>query len=120
MSYIQGFLVPVPTHRKDDYIQMAKEAAPFFEKFGATRMMECWGDEVPEGKVTDFRRAVDLKEGETVVFSWIEWPDKASCDKATEAMENDPDMKAPDDIPMDMKRMIWGGFQPVFSFGGQD
>jgi uncharacterized protein YbaA (DUF1428 family) len=85
---------------------------------GATRIVECWGDDVPDGKVTDFRRAVQAKEDEAVVFSWVEWPDKATRDAAMsrmpEVMKTDPRMnQETNPMPFDAKRMIYGGFAPV-------
>ncbi len=75
--------------------------------------MEAWGEQIEDGKTTDFKRAVKLEDGEQVVFSWLVWPDKATADAAWEKMQNDPAM-ADMDMPFDGKRMIWGGFQPVF------
>jgi len=75
--------------------------------------VECWGDDVPEGKVTDFRGAVKAKDGEVVVFGWFEYPSKEIRDSATEKMMSDPRMKAMGDMPFDGKRMIFGGFVPI-------
>ncbi|MEL7150978.1 MAG: DUF1428 domain-containing protein [Pseudomonadota bacterium] len=111
MAYVDGFLVPVPTAAKDDYKTFAETWAPFFKELGALQTYECWGDDVPAGKVTDFRRAVELKEDETVVFSWTIWPDKATRDAAwAKMMEDDT---PPDTMPFDGKRMIFGGFEPL-------
>ena len=115
MSYVSGFVVPVPVDRKEDYRKMAEEASGMFRGYGALEMMEAWGDNVPDGAVTDFRRAVQAKENETVVFAWIVWPDKATADAAEKAMMADDGM--PDDAPFDMKRMIFGGFVPLFQMG---
>ena len=82
MSYIDGFIIPVPTGNKQDFIDHAAMADSVFGEHGALRVIECWGDDVPDGKVTDFRKAVQAKDEETVVFSWIEWPDKATRDAA--------------------------------------
>ncbi len=87
----------------------AQKMTAICKRFGAIRMVECWGDDVPDGKVTDFKRAVDAKEGETVVFSWIEWPSKEVRDKGNKEMMEDPAMKDMD-MPFDGKRMIYGGF----------
>ena len=87
----------------------AQKMTAIFKRLGAIRMVECWGDDVPDGKVTDFKRAVDAKEGETVVFSWIEWPSKEVRDKGNKEMMEDPAMKDMD-MPFDGKRMIYGGF----------
>ena len=114
MSYVDGFLIAVPATAKQAYIEHARKALPFFKEFGATRMVECWGDEVPEGEVTDFRAAVKAEEGEVVVFSWIEWPSKALRDANMQKMEADPRMREiMGDMPFDGKRMVFGGFQPI-------
>jgi uncharacterized protein YbaA (DUF1428 family) len=112
--YMDGFVLPVSPDKKEAYLQLAQKAAGDFEKFGSTRVVEAWGDDIPEGKQTDFRRAVKAKDGENVVFSWIEWPDKATRDAAWAKMMNDPEMK-PDhaDMPFDGTRMFWGGFDVV-------
>ncbi len=118
MSYIEGFVLAVPTANREAFIAHAKSADSAFLEFGATRVLECWGDDVRDGKLTDFRRAVQATPEETVVFSWIEWPDKATRDTAVERMqsmmESDPRFdpeKNP--MPFDGKRVIYGGFQPV-------
>ena len=91
----------------------------FFKDYGALEHMEAWGDNVPEGKITDFQRSVGKKDGESVVFSWILWPDRATADAAYEKMENDPRMQTMD-MPFDGKRMIYGGFQPIFFASARD
>ena len=111
--YIDGFLVPVPKGNKDAYRAMAEKHWPMFKEFGATRMVECWGDDVPKGKLTDFYGAVKAEEGETVVFSWIIWPDKGTRDQGHKKMMSDERMKNMKDMPFDGKRMIFGGFQPI-------
>lgn len=116
-DYVQGFVVPVPTARREAYRAMAEGAWSTFEGYGATSLVEAWGNDVPEGKQTDFYRAVKAEPDETVVFSWITWPDRATCDAAAEKMQNDPAMQMPDDIPFDAKRMIWAGFEPVVVLG---
>jgi len=117
MSYISGFVIAVPTDRKEDYRKMAADAAEVFRDYGATEIMEAWGEDVRDGEVTDFRRAVQATEDETVVFAWIVWPDKATADAAEKKMESDERMKPPADAPFDMKRMICGGFVPIFEMG---
>lgn len=80
MSYIDGFVIAVPTANKEAYRDFATEVAPLFRKYGALKLVECWGDDIPDGKVTSFPMAVKCKDDETVVFSWIEWPSKAVRD----------------------------------------
>ena len=111
MSYVDGFVVAVPEANKEDYRAMAAKAAPLFKEFGAMRIVECWADDVPEGTQTDFYRAVKAEEGETVVFSWIEYPSREARDAANAKMMSDPRMKEMgENMPFDGKRMIYGGF----------
>jgi uncharacterized protein YbaA (DUF1428 family) len=111
MSYIDGFVIPVPAGKKEAYRAMAAKAAPIFKEFGATRIVECWGDDIPDGKVTDFKGAVKAESGENVVFSWIVWPSKAVRDEGNRKVMEDPRMKMTDDMPFDGKRLIYGGFE---------
>lgn len=114
MKYVEGFIVAVPAANKETYRNHAAKAVPLFKEFGATRVVECWGDDVPDGKTTDFRRAVKAEEGEVVVFSWFEYPSKEVRDAANEKMMTDPRMKAMgEQMPFDGKRMIFGGFVPI-------
>ena len=111
MSYIDGFIVPVPADKKAAYREMAARAASIFKEHGATRMVECWGDDIPDGKLTDFKRAVQAEQGENVVFSWIVWPSKAARDAGNKKVMEDPRMKMlGDNMPFDGKRLIYGGF----------
>ena len=120
MSYIDGFVIAVPTANKDKFIAHAREGDAVFMEFGALRVVECWGDDVPPGKQTDFQRAVQAKADETVVFSWIEWPDKATRDIGMKKMMDDPRMDPKHNpMPFDGMRMIFGGFAPVVELGGK-
>ena len=114
MSYIQGFVIPVPAENKEAYRAMCAKVWPLFRDYGAERIVECWGDAVPDGKLTDFRKAVQAQEGEEVVFAWIVWPDKAIQEAAHAKMMADPRMEPKEPIPFDGKRMIFGGFEPIF------
>jgi len=118
MSYIDGFVIAVPTANKKKFIEHANRGDSVFTDLGATRVVECWADDVPEGKVTDFRKAVQANADETVVFSWIEWPDKATRDHAMKKMMSDDfddERMDPKNNPMpfDGKRLIFGGFEPI-------
>lgn len=114
MSYVDGFILAVPNANKQKFIDYANTFDVLFMEFGALRVIECWGDDVPAGKQTDFMRAVQCKDDETVVFSWIEWPDKATRDAGMKKMMEDPrlDPKV-NPMPLDGARMIFGGFSPV-------
>jgi uncharacterized protein YbaA (DUF1428 family) len=119
VSYIDGFVAAVPTANRQKFIEHAELGDAVFMDLGALRVTECWGDDVPEGTTTDFRRAVKATDDETVVFAWIEWPDKATRDAAFAKMMDDPRMdpeKNP--MPFDGKRMIFGGFAPVVDLNG--
>ncbi len=114
MAYVQGFLVAVPKAKKQAYIESAKAAAPIFKEYGALRVVETWSEDIADGKVTDFKRAVLAKDDEAIVFSWIEWPDKQSFEAASKKMETDERWKNMPEMPFDGKRMVWGGFDPIF------
>jgi uncharacterized protein YbaA (DUF1428 family) len=112
MSYVDGFVAAVPTANREAYIAHARKAAPLFKEFGATRVAECWGNDVPRGQQTDFFRAVEAKEDEVVVFSWVEWPSKAARDAGWEKLMADPRMQpGANPMPFDGKRLIYGGFE---------
>jgi uncharacterized protein YbaA (DUF1428 family) len=118
MAYIDGFVIAVPKANKQKFINHANTADGIFIEMGATRILECWGDDVPSGTTTDFRMAVKATDDEDVIFSWIEWPDKATRDAGMAKMMS-PDFKDPrmdpekNPMPFDGKRMIFGGFAPV-------
>lgn len=117
MPYIDGFVIAVPTANKQQFIEHARHFDTLFLELGATRVIESWGDDVPDGKLTDFRRAVQATPDETVAFSWVEWPDKATRDAGMQKMREDPrmDPATPGNppIPFDGRRMIFGGFEQV-------
>lgn len=118
MAYIDGFIIAVPTANKQKFIDHANGADSIFIEFGATRVLECWQDDIAHGKQTDFFRAVDAREDESVVFSWIEWPDKATRDAAMARMmdESNPDPRLDPEknpMPFDGMRMVYGGFTPI-------
>jgi uncharacterized protein YbaA (DUF1428 family) len=115
MSYIDGFVIAVPNANREKFIVHARTFDAIFLEYGAIRVMECWGDDVPDGKLTDFRRAVQAEQDESVVFSWVEWPDKATRDAGMAKFMQDPRMEAASDCPFDGKRMIFGGFKSVVS-----
>ncbi|MCL4163781.1 UNVERIFIED_CONTAM: hypothetical protein GTU68_003432 [Idotea baltica] len=114
MEYIDGFVAAVPTENKDVYFEHAKKAAVVFKRHGAVRIVESWGDDVPDGETTSFPMAVNLKENETVVFSFIVWPSKAVRDVGMQKVMEDPDMDMEENpMPFDGKRLIYGGFQVI-------
>jgi len=118
MAYIEGFVLAVPHARKDDYLRQAAAAAPLFKEFGVLRHVEAWGDQVPEGKVTDFPRAVQAREDEAVVFSWFEYPDRATRDRANEKIMSDPRMQEMcDGMAFDPQRMVVAGFASILDQG---
>jgi uncharacterized protein YbaA (DUF1428 family) len=118
MSYIDGFVIAVPTANKQKFIEHARLGDGVFKDLGATRVVECWAEDVPEGKITDFGKAVQAKSDESVVFSLIEWPDKETRDAAMKAIMSadfndkrmDPERNP---MPFDGKRLIYGGFEPI-------
>jgi uncharacterized protein YbaA (DUF1428 family) len=112
MSYIDGMIAAVPNTNKGEYLAHARAAAAIFREHGATKCVETWGDDVPDGKVTDFRRAVQATADETVVFSWITWPDKAARDAGWPKIMQDSRM-ADLKMPFDGKRLVHGGFEQL-------
>lgn len=114
MPYYSGFVAAVPNSNKQAYVEFAQIGWKLFRKYGALRMTETWGADVPHGKQTDFHRSVAAKDDESIVFSWVEWPDRATADAAWPKMESDPDMAQMAKMPFDGKRMIFGGFESIF------
>lgn len=111
-TYVDGIVVPVPTTRRDDYARVAGANAKVFREYGASRIVETLGDDVPHGEVTDFYRAVQAEAGETIAFSFIEWPDKATRDDAWQKIMQDDRMQHGGGM-FDGKRMFWGGFEKI-------
>lgn len=114
MSYIDGFVAAVPTANREQFKEHAEAAADVFKEYGALQVVECWGDDVPDGEVTSFPMAVKCKDDETVVFSWIVWPSREIRDEGMSKVMADPRVQ-PDANPMpfDGKRLIYGGFAPI-------
>ena len=114
MAYVDGFVVAVPKENRDVYKKHAEEAAILFREYGALQLVECWGDDVPQGKVTSFPMAVKAKDDETVVFSFITWPSRKVRDEGMKKVMADPRVQ-PDKNPMpfDGKRLIYGGFEVI-------
>lgn len=118
MTYYSGSVAAVPTGNRAAYVDHAARAWPHFRKRGALRMVETWGEDVPRGKVTDFWGAVDARDDEAIVFSWIEWPDRATAETATADLMADESVAADmGEMPFDGGRMIWGGFAPLLAEG---
>jgi len=117
MTYVQGFLIPVKEGDKQRYLDLATKAAPVFADYGALGTVECWGDDVPDGKRTDMKRAVKAEPDEKIVFSWVWWPDKATCDAAAEKLMADERMQPDGELPFNPQRMIYGGYEPAYEGG---
>ena len=115
--YIQGFILPVLPGKKDAYIAMAKQAGEMFHRYGALEIVETIEEDLTPGEHTDFRKAVKAEEGEQIVFSWVIWPDKETCDKAAAQMEENEEMEPPEEMPFAGKRLIYGGFSPIYTLG---
>jgi uncharacterized protein YbaA (DUF1428 family) len=112
MAYVDGYVIAVPTANRAAYQKIAEEAAIVFKEYGALKVVECWGDDVPEGKVTSFPMAVKCEENETVVFSWIMWSSRQARNEGNQKAMADPRMQpTPESMPFDGKRMIFGGFE---------
>jgi uncharacterized protein YbaA (DUF1428 family) len=115
--YVCGLVIPVPGDRIEAYRKWAENGAQFFREYGCLEIVECWEDFVPDGKQTDFRKAVAAKEGEKIVFTWQIWPDKVSFTAAEEKMHQDPRMDSAGEPPFDARRLILGCFKPLLSMG---
>ena len=118
MTYFEGFIVPVPEANKEAYTRHGSGLSEALSELGVRRQLEAWGSDIPEGKATDFRKAVDAQTGENVVFAWFEYPDRHARDAANQAMMSDPKMEEMSkDVPFDAKRMIFGGFEAIVEEG---
>lgn len=113
MTYIDGFVLAVPTASREIYQKFAEDVAVIFKEYGALKLVECWGDDVPDGKVTSFPMAVKCGEDESVVFSWIVWPSRKVRDEGNKKAMSDPRMQNMKEMPFDGQRMIFGGFEAI-------
>ena len=111
MTYVDGFVAAVPNTNREAYRKHAQAAAAVFKEHGALSVVECWGDDIPRGKVTDMYMAVKATPDETVCFSWIEWPSKEARDAGMAKVMADPRLQAMSQMPFDGQRMIFGGFE---------
>lgn len=114
MNYVDGVVIAVPTADKETYRAFAQKMGALFKEFGALSVVDCWGDDVPDGKVTSFALAVKREANETVVFSWITWASRAARDDGWKKAMADPRMQpGASPMPFDGKRMIFGGFEVI-------
>ena len=115
MAYVDCFIAPVPTAKREAYLQHSEQMAALFKENGAIKQVECWGDDIPPGEVTSFPMAVQCKDDETVVTGWLIWPSKDTRDAAWEKIMQDPSMHdGSNPMPFDGKRLIHGGFEMMF------
>ena len=118
MSYVDGFVLPIPKKQLPAYRRIARKAGCIWRELGALQYVECLADDVKPGKLTSFPQAVKLKPGEIVVFSWIVYKSRAQRDRIINKVMSDPriaDLMDPKKMPFDGKRMFWGGFKPMIS-----
>ena len=114
MPYVDGFVIPVPKKNRDSYLKVANVCAPVFKKHGALSIVESWGDDVPEGELTSFPKAVKAEQDEGIVFSWIIWPSKEARDAGNKkAIDELHEMVGDEEMPFDGKRMLLGGFEVI-------
>jgi uncharacterized protein YbaA (DUF1428 family) len=118
--YIAGFVIPVPSEKIDAYRRWAENGALLFREYGCLEIVEAWEDRIPTGKLTDFRRAVDARNGEKIVFSWQVWPDKATLEAAETKMQDDARFEISGEVPFDPRRLILGCFTPLHTMGRVD
>lgn len=114
MHYVDGFVAAVPTANKQAYIEHVTDVAALFKKHGAINYVECWGEDVRPGEKTSFPQAVQLRDDESVVFSWITWPSRASRDQGMEAVMSEYEtLRESNPMPFDASRLIYGGFEVI-------
>ena len=115
MTYVDGFVAAVPTANREQYLQHVRDCAVVFKEYGVIKLVECWGDDVPDGEVTSFPMAVKRQPDESVVFGWFLWPSREVRDQAMPKLMEDPRLQ-PDvnPMPFDGKRLIYGGFEVIF------
>ncbi len=112
--YVDGFVTPIKKDRVEDYREMATEVGKVFKEHGALTYVECVADDIPEGKVTSFPMSVKLEDDEVVGFAWITYESRAHRDESMKkAMEDERFKTPPEDPPMDMGRMFFGGFETL-------
>ena len=114
--YVNTYIVSVPEDRKDAYVRIAQRFTEIAKDCGAIEVFENWELDVPDGELTDYRKAVQARPGEKIVLSWVIWPDREAGAKAHEAMYADPRMAELGEMPFDGKRMILGGFEPIVAY----
>ena len=115
--YVAGLVIPVPEKNMEAYRRWAENGSKIFKKYGCLEIVECWEDFVPDGKETDFRRAVKARPGEKIVFTWQVWPDKQSFEAAEAKMHEDGSLDVEGEIPFDASRLILGCFAPLHVMG---
>ena len=118
--YVNTYVLAVPENKKDEYLRKAKQFAELAKEFGALEIFENWEQEVPDGELTDYRKAVMAEPGEKIVLSWIVWPDRKTGALAHKGMFADPRMAEIGEMPVDGNRMILGGFTPILTYHARD
>jgi len=113
MTYVDGFVASVPSLKRAEFLEHAQAMGLVFKEYGAMRVVDCWGDDVPPGKLTSFPLAVQCKPDETVIFSWITWPSREMRNQAWDKVMADPRIQSATAPPFDGKRMIFGGFEVI-------
>jgi uncharacterized protein YbaA (DUF1428 family) len=114
MPYVDGFVAAVPTANREKFQKYSQDTAKVFKEYGALKVVECWGDDVPDGQVTSFPMAVKRQPDETVTFSWIVWPSRDKRNEAMKKIMEDPRVRMDTNpMPFDGKRMIFGGFETI-------